>query len=169
MITALNTGMRKREILTLKHPQIRNGFIYLHKTKTNEARQIPINDTLKELLESIPRHIKSEYVFCDSEGKAYEDVKNSFNHTLKKANIKDFRFHDLRQTSASRLVMKRAGLKAVQELLGHKDIKMTMRYAHLSEDFKKDAVRLLDGNKKQDSPKMGTIGRVGQKAGSLSI
>ena len=42
--------------------------------------------------------------------------------------------------------MRKAGLKAVQELLGHKDIKMTMRYAHLSEDFKKDAVKLLDGD-----------------------
>ena len=148
MITALHTGMRRKEILTLKRSQIRNDFIYLTHTKTNEARQIPINKTLKALFQSLPRHIKSDYVFCDKEGRLYKDVKRSFNTALKKAGIGDFRFHDLRHTFASRLIMRRASLKAVQELLGHKDIKMTMRYAHLADDFKKDAVELLD----KDSP-----------------
>jgi len=64
---------------------------------------------------------------------------------MRRAGIKEFTFHDLRHTFASKLVMKGASLKAVQELLGHKDIKMTMRYAHLAEDIKKDAVKLLDG------------------------
>ena len=63
--------------------------------------------------------------------------------TTRKAGIEDFRFHDLRHSFASRLVMKGASLKAVQELLGHRDIKMTMRYAHLADDVKKDAVKLL--------------------------
>jgi len=151
VITALNTGMRRGEILSLKWPQIRNGFIYLHKTKTNEARQIPINKTLNDLFQSLPRYIKSDYVFCDKEGKPYNEVKRSFNAALKKVCIEDFHFHDLRHTFASRLVMKGASLKAVQELLGHKDIKMTMRYAHLADDFKKDAVNLLDGDLKDES------------------
>jgi integrase len=60
--------------------------------------------------------------------------------------IEDFRFHDLRHSFASRLVMKKASIKAVQDLLGHKDIKMTMRYTHLADDVKKDAVKLLDGD-----------------------
>ena len=144
LITALNTGMRKGEILSLRWTQIRNGFIYLSKTKTNEGRQIPINDTLNSLFQSLPRHIKSDYVFCDKDGKPYQEVKRSFNTALRKAGIEEFRFHDIRHSFASRLVMRGAGLKAVQELLGHKDIKMTLRYSHLSEDFKKDAVKLLD-------------------------
>jgi integrase len=144
---ALNTGMRRSEVLSLKWSQIRNGFIYLTKTKTDEARQIPLNDTLKELFQSLPRHISSEYVYCDKNGSPYKDVRRSFNTAVKKVGIQDFRFHDLRHTFASRLVMKGVNLKTVQELLGHKDIKMTMRYAHLAEDYKVQAVKALDGGK----------------------
>ncbi len=108
------------------------------------ARQIPINETLSSLFQSLLRHINSDYVFCDKEGNPYKEVKRSFNYALRKAGIEDFRFHDLRHSFASRLVMKGASLKAVQELLGHRDIKMTMRYAHLADDVKKDAVKLLD-------------------------
>jgi len=151
VITALNTGMRRGEILTLKWSQIRNGFIYLRKTKTNEARQIPTNETLKDLFQSLPRHINSDYVFCNKDGKPYKDIKKSFKTALKKADIEDFRFHDLRHSFASKLVSKGAPLKAIQELLGHKNIKMTMRYAHLADDFKKDAVKLLDEDLKVES------------------
>ena len=118
----------------------------MHETKTNEARQIPINQTLRELFQMLPRHISSEYVFCDKEGRPFKEVKRSFAHALKKAGIEGFRFHDLRHSFASRLVMKGVSIKTVQELLGHKDIKMTMRYAHLADDVKKDAVKLLDGD-----------------------
>ena len=53
VITALNAGMRRGEILSLKWSQVRNGFIYLRKTKTNEGRQIPINETLASLFPDI--------------------------------------------------------------------------------------------------------------------
>jgi integrase len=152
VLCALNTGMRKGEILTLKWENIRNGFIYLNKTKTGETRQIPINKTLTSLFQSLPRHITSEYVFCSKEGKPYVDIKKSFKSALKRTGIQDFRFHDLRHSFASKLVSKGAPLKALQELLGHKNIKMTMRYAHLADSVKKDVVRLLDGvNSKDES------------------
>jgi len=67
----------------------------------------------------------------------------SFNYDFKKACIEDFRFNDLRHTFASRLVMKGASLKVVQELLVHRDIKMTLRYVHLSPDHKKRRVDML--------------------------
>ena len=60
-------------------------------------------------------------------------MKRSFASACKKAGLADFRFHDLRHTFASHMVMNGLGLKAVQELLGLADIKMTMRYAHLKE------------------------------------
>ena len=68
------------------------------------TRHIPINETLNQLLQSLPRHIKSDYVFCDKDGKPYGEIRRSFNTALRKAGIEDFRFHDLRHTFASRLI-----------------------------------------------------------------
>ena len=91
------------------------------------------------------KQLKSPYVFCDSQGRRFFEVKRSFASACRKAGLEDFRFHDLRHTFASHLVMKGVGLKAVQELLGHADIKMTMRYSHLSQAHLKEAVAVLNG------------------------
>ena len=72
------------------------------------------------------------------------DLKTAFQRALKDAGISDFRFHDLRHTFASYLVMKGADLNTVRELLGHKSIKMTLRYAHLSPSHKQRAIKLID-------------------------
>jgi site-specific recombinase XerD len=66
---------------------------------------------------------------------------------LKKAGIKDFRWHDMRHDFASQLVTKGENLITVRDLLGHADLKMTQRYAHLSPEYKKIAVRRLDGQR----------------------
>ena len=144
--TALHSGMRRGELLSLKWEQIRNGFIYLTETKSGKARQIPINDRLAEVFREVRRgnQLKSPYVFCDSQGRRFYEVKRSFVSACRRAGLEDFRFHDLRHTFASRLVMKGASLKAVQELLGHADMKMTMRYAHLSQEHLRDSVNLLN-------------------------
>ena len=63
---------------------------------------------------------------------------------IKKSRILDFHFHDLRHTFASRLIMAGIDLTTVKELLGHKDIKMTLRYSHLSQAHIKNAVNILD-------------------------
>jgi integrase len=70
-------------------------------------------------------------------------VKGSFATALLKAKITNFRFHDLRHTAASHLVMSGAELNTVREILGHKSMQMTMRYAHLTADHKKQAVELI--------------------------
>lgn len=164
---ALNTGMRRGEILSLKWSQIRDGFIYLQKTKTNKARQVPINDDLAQVLNENRREnqLKSEYVFPYRKGEhalkgekpvrkrkglapaleAIGSIKTAFNAAVRRAGIEDFRFHDLRHTFASHMVMRGASIKEVQEILGHKNISMTMRYAHLSQEHKEKAVNLLKG------------------------
>lgn len=64
---------------------------------------------------------------------------------MTRADINDFRIHDLRHTFASQLLMKGGSLKDVQELLGHKTMTMTLRYAHLTQEHKRKAVNLLNG------------------------
>jgi len=85
------------------------------------------------------------YVFYDPRtGKPYQDVKRSFASACRRAGIKDFRFHDLRHTFASHLVMSGTDITTVKELLGHKTLAMTMRYAHLAPSHKIKAVNKLD-------------------------
>jgi len=147
VITALNTGMRKGEILNLKwdNVDLRHGFILLDKTKNNERREIPINDTLRSTLTNIPRRLDVPYVFYDPlTGKPYQDVKRSFATALRKAKILDFHFHDLRHTFASHLVMAGVDITTVKELLGHKTLTMTLRYSHLAPSHKVKAVDILD-------------------------
>jgi integrase len=166
---ALLTGMRRGELLGLKWEHIRNGFIYVTETKSGKARQIPINDRLAEVFKGMRRgnQLKSPYVFCDSQGKRFYDVKRSFASACRKAGVEAFRFHDLRHIFASQLVMRGASLKAVQELLGHASLAMTMRYAHLSHEHLKDSVNLL--NDMPDGKEMVNIGLENKKADNLSI
>lgn len=120
IICALNTGMRRSEIFGLKWDQVRNGFIYLQKTKTNEPRQIPINDTLAELFERLKRENPgSKHVFIYkskkpdkaiktvslvvNNDKSLNNVKNSFATALKNSGIDHCTLHDLRHTFASHL------------------------------------------------------------------
>lgn len=147
VITALNTGMRRGEILSLKwdNVDLKHGFILLDKTKNGERREIPINSTLKAILQGITRRLDVPYVFYDNAtGKPYKDVKKSFASAIRRAKIMDFTFHDLRHTFASHLVMAGVDITTVKELLGHKDIKMTLRYAHLAASHKVDAMKKLE-------------------------
>jgi integrase len=147
VITALDTGMRKDEILSLKWEQVdlKRGFILLDVTKNGERREIPINSVVREALTALPRHILSPYVFWQGEnGTRYLDVKKSFHSARTKAKLGDFHFHDLRHTFASNLIMEGADLMTVKDLLGHKTLSMTLRYAHLAPSHKVKAVQLLE-------------------------
>jgi integrase len=73
------------------------------------------------------------------------NVKRVFASSLDREGIQDFRFHELLHTFASHMVMKGASLKEVQEILGHKTMTMSLRYAHLDQEHKKKAVNLLNG------------------------
>jgi len=105
---------------------------------------IPLNHTLYDAFHQLPRPLHSEYVFCHENGERYDEVKRSFKSACRQAGIADFRFHDLRHTFASHLVMNGINLKTVQYFLGHKDIRMTLRYAHLSGEHLQAAVGIFD-------------------------
>jgi integrase len=146
VITALHTGMRKSEILGLRWQDVNFAarMITIRQTKNNEPKVIPMNQTLYAELQSLPRHLHSDYVFCNEVGERYDEVKRSFHTACRRAGIKDFRFHDLRHTFASHLVMRGVPLRTVQELLGHKTGQMTLRYTHLSTPHLQEAVTILE-------------------------
>lgn len=143
--TALQTGMRRGEILNLKWSNVdfEYGFIELLETKSGTSRKIPISNTLKQELKKMSRD--NEYVFINKNTlKPYTDIHNSFRTILKKAKIENFRFHDLRHTVATRLVEKGIDLVVVKEILGHSKIETTMRYAHAVPKRKLDAIEVLN-------------------------
>src|SRR5207249_8277125 len=84
-------------------------------------------------------------VFTRRDGVAWGQIRTAFATALDRAGIKAFRFHDLRHTFASHFVMRGGGLRALQEILGHADYKMTLRYAHLSPAHLRADVDRLDG------------------------
>lgn len=143
IITAFHTGMRMGEILNLKWKDIdfKNRIISVEMTKNNERRTIPINKTLYDVLKSLPIHLGTEKLFPNL---TTQQLSSAFRRACKRAGIKDFRFHDLRHSFASYLTMGQQNLRTVQTLLGHKDLRMTMRYSHLSDQTLKEAVTLLD-------------------------
>jgi integrase len=110
--------------------------------KEEEAEPAKINHKLTVTLENAKKLSTSEYVFSEN-GKPYRDVKTGWWTALKKAKIESFRFHDLRHTFGSRLGMAGIDIRTIQELMGHKDIKMTMRYSHPTPEHKKKAVEIL--------------------------
>jgi integrase len=142
VITALNTGMKRGEILNLTwdNLDLQHGFILQDQTKNGERREIPINSTLRETFGELfrgtkerPRRIDVPWVFYDpSTGRPYQSVKRSFASACRRAKIKDFHLHDLRHCFASHLVMAGVDLTTVRDLLGHKTLTMTLRYARLA-------------------------------------
>lgn len=152
---AVHTGMRKGEIQSLTWPQVNfeQGIITLYDTKNHERRDIPMNETVKTTLKGIER--KGDLIFPSRTGTRIEDaqIHIAFHEALTKSEITDFRFHDLRHTFASNLVMQEGvELNDVRELLGHKRMEMTLRYAHLSPRHKTRVINILDRVMSQNPP-----------------
>ncbi|NMZ27584.1 site-specific integrase [Pseudomonas protegens] len=148
VLVSLNTGMRRGELFDLKWStvnfQTKTITVAGATTKTSDTRHIPMNKETVAVLEGWKKQAgKSRYVFPNQEGGRLEDVKSAWLKLLERAQIDGFRWHDMRHDFASRLVMAGVPLNTVRDLLGHADIKMTLRYAHLAPGTKAAAVELL--------------------------
>ncbi|MDO9622366.1 MAG: tyrosine-type recombinase/integrase [Pseudomonas sp.] len=148
VVTSINTGMRRGEVFNLTWTDIdlKNKIITVEgvTSKSGQTRHIPMN---KEVAETLTRWNKQSngqgFVFPGKDGKRIDNVTKSWAGLLALAKIEAFRWHDLRHTFASKLVMAGVPLNTVRELLGHSDLTMTLRYAHLAPDSKASAVELI--------------------------
>lgn len=137
------TGMRKSECFRLRWSDVdlERRVITLLETKNGKSRDIPITEDLYEVLRRVPRHIKSEYVFCRPDGQPWKDLRGSLKAAVARAGIgKPVTLHTLRHTFASHLVMSGVELLTVMELMGHSTLDMVQRYAHLSPRHKRQAM-----------------------------
>lgn len=165
---ALNTGMRKGEILGLRWHEVdqlkRIVTIPGTKAKGKRDRHIPLNNGAIAVLSEIPRSISRDgLVFINDAGGRHMNLHYAWRQAVVAARIEDFRFHDLRHTFASRLVSAGVDLAAIRDLLGHQDFKMTLRYAHLAPSRLTEAVAVLDEKRKQtgNEGQQGAQGAVG--------
>jgi integrase/recombinase XerD len=126
------TGMRQDEVCGLEWSQvsIQRREVRLTKTKTSSPRVVPLSDTTLGTLVGTPRHITSPYVFWHGAGDRYTCFAGRFRQIARRAGV-PFRCHDLRHHFASLFAQRTGDLAALQAILGHKTITMTMRYSHL--------------------------------------
>jgi integrase len=146
ILTALHSGLRRSEQyrtaqvpdggLKWEHVNPRASIIRLPRSKAERPREIPINSVLRKALLSVSR-TTSPYVF---EG---TDPNKWFVEVCREAKVKDFHWHDLRHTFASRLAMAGVPIRAIADLMGHTQVQTTARYAHLAPGYPAEAVEKL--------------------------
>lgn len=158
ILLGLRAGLRQGEILALEWPDVDlvRGVLHVRRRiwegdidtpKGGKGRDVPLSNELRASLRELPSRFAAGLVF-PAEGGRYlrkNECKWPLWRACKRAGLRRVGWHVLRHTFASHLIMRGVSLKAVQELLGHVDIKMTMRYAHLAPGVTRDAVALLDG------------------------
>jgi integrase len=149
VLISLNTGLRRGELFSLRWENINleQGTLTVtgDNAKSGKTRHVPLNAiALKAFKEWSNQAQESEWVFMNNKtGNAFTHTKRAWTSILEKAQITNFRWHDMRHHFASKLVMAGVDLNTVRELLGHADIKMTLRYAHLAPEHKAKAVEKL--------------------------
>lgn len=148
VLMAVTTGARKGELINLKFTDIdfNRNIAYISTTKNGEPKVLPLTDeVVLELCRF--RNQNAQHIF-NSEIKTDRPMcfTKLWRRALEQANIQDFRFHDLRHTTASYLAQNGASLLEIAEVLGHKQIQVTKRYAHLCIDHKAKLVNRVLGD-----------------------
>lgn len=149
VILALSTGARQGELLTLrwKDVDMQKRRITLHETKNGERRSLPLFGPALEAIQRMMkvRRIDTELLFPS---RRHPDKPISIRHpwimALRRAEIHDFRFHDLRHSAASYLAMNGATLVEIAAVLGHKTLQMVKRYTHISESHTAGVVERMN-------------------------
>ena len=136
-VLALSTCMRRGEILGLRwgNVDLQRGRIALFETKNRERRSVSLAGHALELMKGLSkvRRIDTDLVFPGSDGTRPATLREAWEQAVKRAQLSDFRFHDLRHSGASYLAMNGATLAEIAEVLGHKTLSMVKRYAHFTE------------------------------------
>jgi integrase len=157
IFVAIRTGLRQGELLALRWDDVDlvSGRLMVRRSdwrghvgppKNGRNREVPLSPETVDVLKH-HRHLRGDLVFCFETGRAFteNELRRPLYGACRRAGLRRIGWHVLRHTFASHLAMRGVALKAVQELLGHSTIEMTMRYSHLSPDVRRDAVKLLDG------------------------
>ncbi len=148
VVLALSTGGRKNELLSLqwKDVDFKRGILIFHVTKNGERRSVPLTGYALDILKDHTkiRRIDTTYVFPSMKGNQGMSIRDAWKYCLKRADIPNFCFHDLRHSYASYLAMNGAFLLEIAELLGHKTLAMVKRYAHLTEAHTRSVVERMN-------------------------
>ena len=147
--------------MTWKCVNLDNKKITLLDTKNGKKRYIPINSEVMNILQQALVNKSRDYVFVNPlTNTRYADLKNAFPALCKIAQVENFRFHDLRHTSATRMVGAGVPITMVKDILGHSDIHTTMRYSHAITEQSLEAIETLSNyaerNKKVVELKLNT-------------
>jgi integrase len=140
IILAIGTMLRRENLYGLKWSDVdmKNKKITIPASQAKGGKRIilPMIRDVNEVLTRLPRGLHSEYVLINPRtGTRYNNMHKAFETAKRKAGISNLRWHDLRHTGASWLVMSGVDLYVVQKLLGHSSIQVTERYAHLAPDY----------------------------------
>jgi site-specific recombinase XerD len=160
VLLSLSTGIRQNSMFSLEWGDInfteRNIMVRAATSKNEKGYYVPLNDLAFETISLWKEQSKhtspGSLVFPSPQtGKKMDNCNTAWRHLLKRADIQNFRWHDMRHDFASQLVMEGVDLNTVRELMGHADMKMTLRYAHLAPENKLQAVKALDRKRRANA------------------
>ena len=147
IVLALNTAMRKGEILNLRWDDVdfARRAVQVKKTKNDQPREVPMTDWLYETLWNWrKKRLGSDQVFTNNNGQPIRSIRTAFERALQRAGIEDFRFHDLRHTAASQMYMSGLDIKFIKEIGGWKTLQMVDRYSHISTEHKRVSMLIFE-------------------------
>jgi integrase len=146
VIFAINTGLRTSDIYNLQWKEVDIEQRRLKKIvkKSSKPLSLPLNDGAFAVIEARAAVANGLYVFYNPmTGDRFKDTKGAMAVAVKRAGLPKITWHMFRHTFASRMTRDGVDIVTVKELLGHADVKTTMRYAHSNDDAKRRAVQRL--------------------------